>query len=112
MKFIFSQIHKILLLIILLILNSCSENNNVFNLKIMSYNVRHGVSMNWKPSIERQAKIISSQNPHWVGLQEIDHIFFKSTKSIEITPVYIKVLNEPEASDRRPVVAELQIKIK
>ncbi len=39
----------------------------------MSYNVRHGYSMNWEPAIYEQARIINQQKPDWVGLQEIDN---------------------------------------
>jgi len=73
MKFIFTQTHKILFLILLIFFTDCSESKKEITLKIMSYNVRHGVSMNWEPAMEMQAEIISDQNPQWIGLQEIDN---------------------------------------
>ncbi|MBN2281468.1 MAG: endonuclease/exonuclease/phosphatase family protein [Candidatus Marinimicrobia bacterium] len=63
------------LLLSLFLLSFC-ENKNT--LTVMSYNVRHGVSMNWEPALENQASILKNQAPDWVALQEIDNICRRS----------------------------------
>jgi endonuclease/exonuclease/phosphatase family metal-dependent hydrolase len=40
---------------------------------------------------------------------EIDHVYYRPSQNIAIKPVSITVLNEPEASDHRPVVAKIKI---
>ena len=40
---------------------------------------------------------------------KIDHVYYKSTSSFLIEPQSIEVLNEPNASDQRPVVAQLKL---
>ena len=64
---------KITFFILILFLLGCSARNQEYKIKVMSYNVRHGVSMNWNPSMMQQSEIINQQNPDWVGLQEIDN---------------------------------------
>jgi len=56
----------------------------------MSYNVRHGISMDGNPSMDAQAGIINQQSPHWLGLQEIDH-FCQRSGSIDQTKKYGKL---------------------
>ncbi|MFP4546794.1 MAG: endonuclease/exonuclease/phosphatase family protein [Fidelibacterota bacterium] len=62
----------------LILLIGCQSAPESFTLTLMSYNVRHGVSMHWKPAIKDQAAIINAQSPDWVGLQEIDHLCRRS----------------------------------
>ncbi len=65
-------------LFILFLLIGCQSTPESFTLTLMSYNVRHGVSMHWKPAMKDQAEIINAQSPDWVGLQEIDHLCRRS----------------------------------
>lgn len=49
-------------------------------LKIMTYNVRHGTSFYKEPNIKQQAEIIKKISPNFVGLQEIDKGCLRSGK--------------------------------
>lgn len=48
------------------------------NLKIMSYNIRHGNGLDHVQDLSRSAKIIASQAPDLCGLQEIDNFCLRS----------------------------------
>ena len=41
-------------------------------IRVLSYNVRHGTGMDGGDTLEQQAKVIASAKAHLVGLQEID----------------------------------------
>jgi len=49
-----------------------SENNKP-ELRIMSYNIRHGAGMDLKVDLERIAEVIKKQNPDLIALQEVDN---------------------------------------
>jgi len=68
---------------------SCMKSREV-TIKVMTYNVRHGVSLSWKPSIEKQVEIIRKLNPVWVGLQEIDDKC-KRSGSVDQTALFSKL---------------------
>lgn len=54
------------------------ERNQTANLKIMSYNIRHGVGMDNVLDLSRAAEIIKAQAPDLCGLQEIDNYCSRS----------------------------------
>jgi endonuclease/exonuclease/phosphatase family metal-dependent hydrolase len=41
--------------------------------------------------------------------KELDHIYYRSTKKIFLNPEFIEILQEPTASDHRPVLAGFRI---
>ena len=51
---------------------ACSQPKNI-EMKIMSYNIRHGVGMDDVLDLSRAAKVIKSIGPDICGLQEIDN---------------------------------------
>lgn len=59
---------------------SCQQER-VVNLKIMSYNIRHGEGLDGIQDLSRSAQIIKEHAPDLCGLQEIDH-FCSRTDSI------------------------------
>jgi len=54
------------------------KQEQVTNVKIMSYNIRHGEGMDTLMDLSRSAEIIKSQAPDLCGLQEIDHFCMRS----------------------------------
>lgn len=54
------------------------KQEQTMNLKIMSYNIRHGVGLDTVLDLSRSAKIIKSQNPDLCGLQEVDNFCMRS----------------------------------
>jgi len=62
------------------------------NLKIMSYNIRHGEGLDTILDLSRSAAIIKSQSPDLVGLQEVDH-FCSRTDSIGQTKYLAQLTN-------------------
>lgn len=66
-------------IICLILLCTCSsKKEQLFNLKIMSYNIRHGVGLDTVLDLSRSARIIKSQAPDLCGLQEIDNFCLRS----------------------------------
>jgi endonuclease/exonuclease/phosphatase family metal-dependent hydrolase len=41
--------------------------------------------------------------------EEIDHLIYRSTEKVNFNPVSVKLLEEPIASDHRPLVVELEV---
>jgi len=56
---------------------SCKQEQT-FELKIMSYNIRHGEGMDTILDLSRSAKIIKSHAPDLCGLQEVDYFCLRS----------------------------------
>jgi len=54
------------------------EQEQVSNVKIMSYNIRHGEGLDTIMDLSRSAEIIKSQAPALCGLQEVDHFCMRS----------------------------------
>ena len=50
----------------------------VMNLKIMTYNIRHGAGMDDVIDLDRQAEVIRNAAPDIVGLQEVDSVVKRS----------------------------------
>ena len=75
--------HLYLFVLILLSLGSCSQKETV-PLKIMSYNIRHGVGLDTILDLSRAARIIKSQSPDLCGVQEVD-MFCQRSDSIDQT---------------------------
>ena len=75
---------KLLILLISVVLflscNACNdisiEKHQV--LRVLSYNIHHGEGMDGKIDIERIAKVISTENPDLVALQEVDKFCTRS----------------------------------
>ena len=58
---------------------SCKiDQERTSNLKIMSYNIRHGVGMDTIYDLSRSAHVIVSQAPDLCGLQEVDNFCLRS----------------------------------
>lgn len=69
--------HKVLLFTILISIgfvsfNSCKKKETI-NLKIMSYNIRHGERLDSALDLSSSARIITSQAPDLCALQEVDN---------------------------------------
>ena len=62
----------IALSLILVCLISYKRKDSI-NLKIMSYNIRHGEGIDSTLDLSRSVEIINSQNPDLCGLQEVDN---------------------------------------
>lgn len=67
----------------LLSISACTQEQTI-DLKVMSYNIRHGEGKDTILDLSRSARIIKSQAPDYCGLQEIDN-FCSRTDSIEQT---------------------------
>lgn len=73
------------LIIGLIIFNSCKDKQEQsVSLKILSYNIRHGVGLDTILDLSRSAKIIRTLSPDLVALQEIDN-FCSRSDSIDQT---------------------------
>ena len=58
---------------------SCKiDQERTSNLKIMSYNIRHGVGLDTILDLSRSAHVIASQAPDLCGLQEVDNFCLRS----------------------------------
>ncbi len=55
-----------------------SFGGSQFDIRVMSYNIHHGISMDGKLNLERIAEIIEKSGAHIVGLQEVDNRFIRS----------------------------------
>lgn len=55
----------------------CKQGREV-DLKIMSYNIRHGEGMDSVLDLQRSAKVIKAQTPDVCGLQEVDDFCLRS----------------------------------
>lgn len=67
------------ILICLIFFSSCKiKQEQSIDLKIMSYNIRHGVGLDMILDLSRSAKIIKSQAPDLCGLQEVDNFCMRS----------------------------------
>ncbi len=55
-----------------------SLRESQFNVRIMSYNIHHGISMEGRLDIEGIAEVIKESGAHIVGLQEVDNRFIRS----------------------------------
>lgn len=49
-----------------------------FNIRVMSYNIHHGISQSGKLDIEKIAEVIRESGAQLVGLQEVDNRFVRS----------------------------------
>ena len=56
---------------------ACKEKQTV-NLKILSYNIRHGEGVDMILDLSRSERIIKSQSPDLCGLQEVDNFCLRS----------------------------------
>lgn len=72
--------NKTTLLIILAFSISAFGQSKKTDLKIMSYNIKHGEGMDGILDLARSAKIIKAQSPDLCGLQEIDENCTRSNK--------------------------------
>lgn len=54
------------------------SQDDVMNLKIMTYNIRHGAGMDDVIDLDRQAEVIRNAAPDIVGLQEVDSVVKRS----------------------------------
>ncbi len=63
------------LLLVLVVFTSCAAAEEV---RLLSYNVRHGVDFAGKPALERQAKILKESGASLIALQEIDKVCRRS----------------------------------
>ena len=52
--------------------------NSQFDIRIMSYNIHHGISRDGKLDINNIAKVISESGAQIVGLQEVDYRFIRT----------------------------------
>lgn len=59
------------LMIVLLFLSGCREGS-VDELRVLTYNIHHGETVQGKMNIEAMAEVILSVKPHLVALQEVD----------------------------------------
>ncbi|MBT8045323.1 MAG: hypothetical protein KJO79_10270, partial [Verrucomicrobiae bacterium] len=50
-------------------------------LRVLSYNIHHGVGLDGKLDLGRIAKVIRKQNPDLVALQEVDKLVTRSDKT-------------------------------
>ncbi|MFW5998860.1 MAG: endonuclease/exonuclease/phosphatase family protein [Halanaerobiaceae bacterium] len=58
-----------------------NQSENIFqkdSLKIMTYNIQHGVGMDNKLNLNRTAGVINSVNPGIIGLNEVDNRLYRS----------------------------------
>lgn len=53
-------------------LNAYSQDDGIFTLRIMTYNIQHGAGSDDKVNLDRQAAVIEAAQPDIVGLQEVD----------------------------------------
>ena len=67
----------VLLCFSVIVLCSC-DNKESSNLRIMSYNIRHGEGMDKILDLSRAADIINAQSPDLCGLQEVDNFCTRS----------------------------------
>ncbi len=63
-------------------------------MKVMTYNIRHGKGLDQKINLARIAKIITSENPHLVALQEVDQKVDRS-KNIDQTKELARLTKMP-----------------
>ncbi|TDU34308.1 endonuclease/exonuclease/phosphatase family metal-dependent hydrolase [Gelidibacter sediminis] len=73
------------LLLCFSLLGACKvKQEQTIDLKIMSYNIRHGKGLDTILDLSRAAAIIKNQAPDLCGLQEVDH-FIKRSDSVDQT---------------------------
>jgi endonuclease/exonuclease/phosphatase family metal-dependent hydrolase len=72
-----NRIAASLTILMLFGLFACKQQQTT-NLKIMSYNIRHGEGMDMVLDLSRAGAIIQSQSPDICGLQEVDHFCSRS----------------------------------
>lgn len=80
---IISMTKNKLLFFLLLLVNGvfsfyACKQQSITDLKIMSYNIRHGEGMDSVLDLSRSAKIIKSQSPDLCGVQEVDGFCLRS----------------------------------
>jgi len=71
---------------------SACDKQETANLKIMSYNIRHGEGLDGALDLSRAAAIIKAQAPDLCGLQEIDH-YCSRTDSVGQTALLAQQTN-------------------
>ena len=72
-------------ILFLTVLNACGvKEEQTVELKVMSYNIRHGVGLDTVLDLSRAAAIIASQSPDICGLQEVDNFCFRSDSISQI----------------------------
>ena len=76
------QKHLSLLISVILFFSCNTSNDKSIEkhqvLRVLSYNIHHGEGMDGKIDIERIAKVISTENPDLVALQEVDKFCTRS----------------------------------
>ncbi|WP_430817357.1 endonuclease/exonuclease/phosphatase family protein [Carboxylicivirga sp. RSCT41] len=71
------KILTVIIIACLAIMNSCMMQQSM-DLKVMSYNIRHGKGLDNKLDVSRSLDIIKAQSPDLAGLQEVDNICRRS----------------------------------
>ena len=66
-----SFIFRLWCLAILMLLAGCTSKNNK-PITVLSYNIHHGAGMDTILNLERIARVIKSESPDIVALQEVD----------------------------------------
>lgn len=64
--------------------NAQNQTRAPYQLRIMTYNIRHGAGMDDKLDLERTANVISSQQPDVVAIQELDSCTKRSNGRYEL----------------------------
>jgi len=59
--------------ILALVTLSCLSSTTAVEIRVASYNIRHGVGLDRKLDLDRTAGVIRRIDPHLVGLQEVDN---------------------------------------
>lgn len=63
--------HKTLAPLALLLLTACGTPHG--ELRVLSYNIRHGADINWEMRLKEQVEFIASRNADLIALQEVDN---------------------------------------
>ncbi|MFY0687907.1 MAG: endonuclease/exonuclease/phosphatase family protein [Cyclobacteriaceae bacterium] len=77
MKTIYSTLFLTFSIVAILSLPACQQTNTI-DLKIMSYNIRHGEGVDGVLDLSRAAKIIQNEAPDLCGLQEVDNFCLRT----------------------------------
>jgi endonuclease/exonuclease/phosphatase family metal-dependent hydrolase len=62
--------HKTLALLTLLLITACGTAHG--ELRVLSYNIRHGADINWEMRFDEQVEFVASRNADLISLQEVD----------------------------------------
>ena len=87
--------NKLLLLLGLILLNSYSNLTHEGELRVLSYNIRHGADAAWKMRLDDQADFLASRKADLISLQEVDQVCGRSGKVDEPQLFATKLLMQP-----------------